>query len=90
MLKTIEGVVISETAYGESSKILNILTDEGVIGVMSKGCKSVKSPLRNVSNKLTYASYTIYYNEDKLSTLKEGKIINDFYHIKTDLELISY
>ena len=90
MLKTIEGVIVSETAYGESSKILNILTRDGIIGVMSKGCKSIKSPLRNISNKLTYASYTIYYNEDKLSTLKEGKTINDFYKVKTDLELISY
>lgn len=90
MLKNIEGVVVSETQYGESSKILNILTCDGIIGVMSKGCKNIKSPLRNISSKLTYASFNVYYNDGKLSTLKEGKIINDFYTIKTDLELISY
>ncbi len=90
MIKSIKGVVISETPYKESSKILNILTEEGIIGVISKGCKSLKSPLRVVSNKLTYAEYIIYYHEDSLSTLKEGNIINNLTNIKTDLKLISY
>ena len=90
MIKSIKGVVISETPYKESSKILNILTEEGIIGVISKGCKSLKSPLRVVSNKLTYAEYIIYYHEDSLSTLKEGSIINNLTNIKTDLKLISY
>ena len=90
MIKTIKGVVISETPYKESSKILNILTNEGIIGVISKGCKNIKSPLRIVSNKLTYAEYIIYYHEDSLSTLKEGSIINNLSNIKTNLTLISY
>ena len=90
MIKSIKGVVISETPYKESSKILNILTEEGIIGVISKGCKSLKSPLRVVSNKLTYAEYIIYYHEDSLSTLKEGSIINNLSNIKTNLTLISY
>ena len=46
MLKKIEGVVISETPFKENSKILNILTKDGVIGVVSKGCKNLKSSLR--------------------------------------------
>lgn len=90
MLKKIEGVVISETPYKENSKILNILTKEGIIGVISKGCKNLKSPLRLVSSKLVYAEFTIYYNESSLSTLKEGTIINNFTHIRTDPSLIPY
>ena len=90
MLKTVTGVVVSETPYSENSKILNILTIDGIIGVISKGCKNLKSPLRTISSKLTYANFTIYYNENKLSTLKEGNIINDFSFIKSDLLLISY
>lgn len=90
MIKTIEGVVVSETPYSENSKILNILTNEGIIGVMSKGCKKINSPLRLISNKLTYAEFTIYYNEGKLSTLKEGIIIDELPNIHHDLKLISY
>ena len=37
-IEKVEGIVIGETNYSESSKILNILTKEyGIIGVMSKG-----------------------------------------------------
>ena len=90
MLKNIEGIVISETPFKENSKILNIYTAEGIIGVTSKGCKNLKSPLRTISNKFTYAEFTIYYNEDHLSTLKEGHLLDDLIHIKTDLTLLSY
>ncbi len=90
MLKKIEGIVISETPFKENSKILNILTKDGVIGVVSKGCKNLKSSLRLVSSKLVYAEFTIYHNEDHLSTLKEGTIINNFEHIRTDPSLIPY
>ena len=75
MIKTIKGIVISETPYKESSKILNVLTEDGIIGVISKGCKNIKSPLRIISNKLSLNEFVIYYHEDSLSTLKEGSSV---------------
>ena len=90
MIKNVTGVVISEVPYKENSKILNVLTPEGVIGIVSKGCKNLKSPLRIISEKLKYCEYTIYYKEDGLSTLKEGTIIDNFDKIRSDLTLISY
>ena len=90
MLKKIRGIVVSEVPYKDSSKVLNILCEEGVIGVVSKGCKRINSPLRVISNKLTLGEYVIYYNESKLSTLKEGSIIDNFNNIKNDLNKISH
>lgn len=90
MLKNITGIVISETSFKENSKILNILTEEGIIGVVSKGCKNLKSPLRIISAKFVYGEFTIYYNQNRLSTLKEGVLKDNFTNIKTNLELISY
>lgn len=90
MLKNVVGIVVSEVPFKENSKILNILTEDGLIGVTSKGCKNLKSPLRTISTKFIYGEFTIYYNEDHLSTLKEGTMLEDFYNIKTSLELISY
>ena len=47
-IESIEGIILSETNYSESSKILNVLTKEyGLIGVISKGCRNMKSKLRN-------------------------------------------
>lgn len=87
----VKGIVISEKSYGESSKVLNILTkDKGVIGVISKGCKRLKSPLRSVSSNFSYASFNISYKDNKLSTLISADIINPFSNIKKDIVKLSY
>lgn len=90
-MKEVEGIILSETNYSETSKILNILTREyGIIGVISKGCRNLKSPLRSVSAKLTYGKFVIYYKKDKLSILKEVSVKNVFNFIKKDITKISY
>lgn len=89
--KKIKGIVISETLYSESSKILNVLTkDLGIIGVISKGCRKLKSPLRAVSSKLTFGVFNISYKKDGLSTLISVDIENSFNKIKSDITRISY
>lgn len=91
MVIDIEGIIINSKDYKDSSKILDIFTLEyGIIGVIAKGCKSIKSNLRSVTDKLTYATFTIYYKKDKLSILNEGSVINNFSNIKKDIEKISY
>jgi DNA repair protein RecO (recombination protein O) len=90
-IEEVEGIITSETNYGDTSKIINIITKEhGLIGVMAKGCRSLKSPLRSVTSKLTYGKFIIYYKEDKLSTLKEVSIINYFKNLKKNITKISY
>ena len=90
-IESIEGIVLSETNYSESSKILNVLTKEhGLIGIMSKGCRNMKSKLRAASRKLIYGTFHIYYKENGLSTLIGVDIINSFSNTMMDLEKISY
>lgn len=90
-IEEVEGVIASETDYGETSKILNIITKEyGLIGVIAKGCRSLKSPLRSMTSKLTYGKFIIYYKEGKLSTLKEVSIISPFKNLRKDITSISY
>lgn len=91
MIVKTKGIVLSETPYSETSKVLNVLTsDYGLIGVMSKGCRNVKNKLRGISNKMCYAEYSLNYKERGLSTLVEGSIINSFYNIFTDIKRASY
>lgn len=90
-IKTIEGVVVSEKPYGETSKIINIITKNlGIIGVISKGCKKIKSSLRSVSQNFTYANFEVSYKEGKLSTLISADIINSLSNTKKDITKISY
>jgi len=91
MIKKIEGIVISEVDYKESSKIINIYTKEyGIIGCLARGSKRLKSNLSGVSSKLTYGYFHINYKENGMSTLMEVDIINNFKNIKKDIEKISY
>ena len=90
MLKQVEGIIASSVNYGETSKIVNILTKEGLIGAIAKGAKNIKSPLRSFTVNLTYGSFYLYYNDNKLSTLKSADIICEFKNIKKDIILISY
>lgn len=91
MIEAVEGIIINEKSYGETSKILNVLTREyGMIGIMAKGAKQMKSPLRSVTGKLTYGKFYIYYKQDKLSILSNVDIINYFKNIKRDIDMISY
>jgi DNA repair protein RecO (recombination protein O) len=91
MIEKIEGIVISEKDYSETSKILNVVTrNYGVIGVIAKGCKSMKSELRSVTGKLTYGYFNLYYKPGKLSSLISVDVIDSFRNIKTDIKRISY
>ena len=82
----VNGIIISEKPYKESSKLLNIITKEyGVIGVIAKGAKGIKSKLRNVSTKMTYAEFQLSYKEGKLSTLICADIINPLNNIRSNL-----
>ncbi len=91
MIKKIQGIVVSEVDYKESSKIINVLTLEyGIIGFIARGTKKVKSNLSGVSSKLTYGYFHVNYKENGLSSLIEVDIINGFNNIKKDINKISY
>ena len=91
MIKKIEGIIVSEVDYKESSKIINIFSPtEGVIGVLARGTKKVKSSLSGVTSKLTYGYFHIQYKENGLSTLLEVDIINGFKNIRRSIDKISY
>lgn len=91
MIKKIEGIVVSDVDYKESSKIINIFTkDMGVIGVLARGCKKIKSNISSTTSKLTYGYFYVNYKENGLSTLNEVDIINNFKNIRKDIDLVSY
>ncbi|MGI6329841.1 MAG: DNA repair protein RecO [Bacilli bacterium] len=91
MIKKVEGLIIRDLDYGDTSKIIYLLTKEyGQLSVIAKGVKSLKSKLRGVTMKLTYGYFHIYYKEDKLSILAEVDVIDNLLVIKKDLTRLSY
>ncbi|MFV0249474.1 MAG: DNA repair protein RecO [Bacilli bacterium] len=90
MEREISGIIVSELTYSESSKIIKIITEDGIISCIAKGARGLKSELRATSTKLTYAKFNIIYKKDKLSTLISMDVINIFKKIKKDIDKISY
>lgn len=90
IIKT-EGIVLGQTNYSESSKILKVLTkDYGMISIMSKGCRNLKSKLRGVSSIFTYGDFHLYYKEQGISILVGVDVKNSFLNLQCDIEKITY
>ena len=82
----VEGIILTSQDYRETSKIINVITKEyGIISMIAKGCKSIKSNLRSATDKLTYGKFYVYYKKDKLSILSNVDIIDNFKSIKKDI-----
>ena len=90
MYKKIEGIVISEYPFEESSKIIKIFTKNGIIDVIAKGAKKIKSPFFSVTSKLNFGIFNITYKENSLSKLVDADILNDYRNIKKDITRVSY
>lgn len=90
MYKKIEGIVVSELTYKDNSKIINIFTKDGIIGIIAKGAKKIKSPFFGTTSKFTYGIFNIFYKENGLSSLVEVDLLNNYQNIKKDINLIGY
>ena len=91
MNKKIDGIIISTVDYKENSKIINILTEEeGIIGVLGKGCKSPKSKISATSSVLTYGTFYLNYHKGNMPLLTEVDIKDSFKYIKKDLLKTNY
>lgn len=90
MYKKIEGIVVSEYPFEENSKIINVLTKNGEIGIIAKGAKKIKSPFFGTTNRFTYGVFNIFYKERGLSKLVDADILNNFTNIKKDINKVYY
>ncbi len=84
IIKT-NGLVIREIAYGESDKILTILTPElGKLSVYCKGVRSIKSHRIAATQLFCYDELTLAVKGDKY-TLREACLIENFFDIRGDI-----
>lgn len=90
MYKKIKGIVINEYPFEENSKIINVFTEEKIIGILAKGAKKIKSPFFSTTARFNYSNFNIKYKENGLSTLVDSDTINNYSNIKKDIIKISY
>jgi DNA repair protein RecO (recombination protein O) len=90
LLQKVEGIVIRTTNYGETNKIITLLTREfGKVGVMARGAKKPKSRLTAVTQLFTYGQFLIQKGKG-LGTLQQGEVVSTMRHIREDIILTAY
>ena len=58
---TTNALVLRETNYKESDKILTLLTEqEGKLTVSARGCRKKGSPIASACQLLVWAEFTLY------------------------------
>lgn len=89
MYITTGGLVLRETTYKESSKILTVLTaSDGKLTVSAKGARRKGSKSAAGTQLLTYSEMTLYSGRGGW-TLTEARSIEQFTGIRNDLEKLS-
>lgn len=90
MLQKTEGIVLRTQDYGETHKLVTILTKEiGKITAISRGASKPRSRLSAVSQLFIEAEYLLYIPQG-LATLRQGDVISTYRHIRADLTRTAY
>lgn len=84
------GIVLRETAYKDSSKILTVLTaGEGKLTVSARGALRRNSKLAAVTQLLAFSEMTLYSGRDRW-TMTEAHSVEQFIGLRDDLTLLAH
>jgi len=83
------GIVLRETAYRESSKILTVLTGgEGKLTVTAHGAVRRNSKLAAATQLLAFSEMTLYSRRDRW-TMTEARSVEQFIGLRDDIALLA-
>ncbi len=87
-----EGIVTRETKYGDSSRILTVITrNMGKISVLAGNVRKGKSGLLMATSLFAYSRFTLFKGgSSSLYKLNEAEVINSFSEIKNSLDAMAY
>ena len=84
-----EGLVLRETEYKDSDKLLTVLTkDRGQLTLRARGVRSRNSKLKGGCQLLAYSEFTIYESRSGM-LVDEAVPIELFMPLRQDIELLS-
>ncbi|MGF7056338.1 DNA repair protein RecO [Brassicibacter mesophilus] len=90
MFVTTEGLVLRQTKYDESDKILTIFTKKnGKIQAIAKGARSPKSSLVASTQVFCYSNFLLYQGKN-FYHINQGEVLNSYYGLREDLHKLAY
>jgi len=89
MFQKVKGIVLRETEYKDSDKILTLLTsDAGLMTVRAWGVKRKNSPLKSGCQLLAFSEFTIQEKQG-FRRVQEAVPLELFSPLRNDIELLS-
>nr|WP_163539602.1 DNA repair protein RecO [Gracilibacillus sp. YIM 98692] len=90
MFEKVEGFILRTQDYGETHKIVTIMTPSlGKIGAVARGAKKAKSRMAAITQPFIHGSYLIQPGNN-LATLQQGEVITSFRKIRQDIVKTAY
>lgn len=90
MLEKIDGLIIKTQDYGESHKLVTMISKKlGKFTALARGAKKPKSRMAAVTQPFIYARLFVYVNRG-LSTIQQGEMIYSFRAIREDIIKTAY
>lgn len=80
-----QAIILRRTNYGESDRILNLLTPSGKFSVLARGARKEKSRLAGGIELFSVSDVTIHQGRSALATLTGAKMIKFYGNILADL-----
>lgn len=80
-----KAIVLRRTNYGETDRILNLLTPKGKYSVLAKGVRKEKSRLAGGIEMFCISDVTIHEGRSSLATLTSAKMLDFYQNLLTDL-----
>lgn len=85
----VKGLVVKETSIGECNRSLSLLTDKiGLIKVLAKGAKSIKSKNACASQIFSYSNLTLYKGQSGY-IINEAEVVEVFNGLRKDIYNLS-
>ena len=90
-LKDIRGIVLREFKFRESSKIIEVFTENmGKISISCQGVLKKNSKNLALTNRFILGSFDLYRSGKDFYGLKEGVVLNPYYKSNKNFDIILY
>lgn len=87
----VEGFVLREFSYRESSKILEVFTkDMGKISIIAKGVLNKKNPNLSSTQRFVKASYNLYKSGEKFFGIRDASLLKSYSKSNKNFDIIIY
>jgi len=83
-MELIEGIIIKTQKYKEDSKIIHVITKNGLVCALGRGCLKIKSKNFYILQEITKIAIDLHVKSNSFNIIKSTKLLDNYSTIKLD------